>query len=113
MGGNRSKTSKAIMAFESVKAMFEKFIVKASEEEEEEEEEEEGEEEEPVDLHEVWFEECKNSSKCSNLKGVLDECSERVKGKSKTTETCFEELIDLIHCADKCLKTKSLFKHLK
>ncbi|KAA0189607.1 hypothetical protein HAZT_HAZT007243 [Hyalella azteca] len=52
------------------------------------------------DPHDVLKEKCTATSTCTALKEKLDECSDRVNSKSNTTETCYEELIDLIQCVD-------------
>jgi len=49
---------------------------------------------------------------CEKYKSKLDTCNERVNSRSKTTETCFEELLDLMHCMDHCASEK-LFSKLK
>ena len=41
-------------------------------------------------------------SHCTSYKAKLDECNDRVKSKNKTTETCFEEILDFYHCVDHC-----------
>ena len=46
---------------------------------------------------------CQNSHHCEPMKALLDECNERVSGKSKTEETCTQELFDFIHCVDHCV----------
>ncbi|CAI8051160.1 Cytochrome b-c1 complex subunit 6, mitochondrial [Geodia barretti] len=71
-----------------------------------------GEEEDPEDPQEVLREKCGETKKCLALREKLDTCSERVSSKSKTSETCTEELFDFIHCIDHCA-AKSLLKHLK
>ena len=48
-------------------------------------------------------EKCSELAKCSSLKEKLDSCSERVSGKSNTTEDCTEELFDFVHCIDHCV----------
>merc|ERR1712215_60943 len=83
-----------------------------AEEEAAEEEEEEEEEEDLVDPHDTLKEKCDASPHCAGLKGILAECTERVEGKSETTETCFEEMIDFLHCVDHCVQPQ-LFKLLK
>ncbi|KAF5293809.1 hypothetical protein FQA39_LY03294 [Lamprigera yunnana] len=42
----------------------------------------------------------------------LDKCTARVTSKSKTTETCVQELYDLVEFVDACV-AKELFLHLK
>ena len=39
---------------------------------------------------------------CTAYKAKLDECNDRVRSKNKTTETCFEEILDFYHCVDHC-----------
>merc|ERR1719357_77706 len=81
-------------------------------EEVEEEEEEEEEEEDIVDPHETAKERCQERSECVSLKDKLDECNTRVEGKTRTSETCVEEIIDWLHCVDECA-AKNLFSKLK
>jgi len=47
-----------------------------------------------------------------SLKDKLDECNTRVEGKTRTSETCVEEIIDWLHCVDECA-AKNLFSKLK
>ncbi len=42
----------------------------------------------------------------------LDECNDRVNSKTKTTETCLEEVMDFYHCVDHCAGPK-IFAKLK
>ena len=49
---------------------------------------------------------------CASAKARLDECNDRVTAKSKTSETCFEEILDFYHCVDHCAATK-IFQHVK
>lgn len=49
---------------------------------------------------------------CSNLFQKLTECNDRVNSRKKTTESCAEELLDMLHCRDHCA-TDKIFKHLK
>ena len=42
----------------------------------------------------------------------LDACSDRVTAKNKTSETCFEEILDFYHCVDHCA-APLIFQHLK
>lgn len=63
----------------------------------------EEEEEDPVDPREELDEKCGDTLKCSKLREVMDECTERVNSKSNTTETCVQELFDFIHCVDHCV----------
>ena len=64
---------------------------------------EEDEEEDLVDPKEEVTEQCMEVPKCVKLKEVMDECSDRVDSKSKTTETCTQELFDFMHCVDHCV----------
>ena len=50
-------------------------------------------------------------SHCTALKAKLDECNDRVQSKNKTTETCFEEILDFYHCVDHCAAS-DIFKVL-
>jgi len=82
-----------------------------AEEEAEPEEEEEEDEEDLVDPAELIKENC-TSAHCQSLKDRLDTCNERVKSKTKTTETCYEEVLDFYHCMDHCAG-KEIFKNVK
>jgi ubiquinol-cytochrome c reductase subunit 6 len=82
--------------FQSIRSSF---VVKAEEDEE------------LVDAQEVIREKCK-TSKCQQLAERLDSCNARVSSRKKTTETCYEEIIDLMHCVDHCA-AKPLFSKLK
>lgn len=94
--------SNLVMAAEKV----EKIVPKLKAEEEEEEEDEE-----PVDMAVIIKEKC-GEEHCSKYKDRLDECNQRVKSKTETTETCFEEILDFYHCVDHCA-AKDIFKHVK
>jgi ubiquinol-cytochrome c reductase subunit 6 len=86
--------------------------LKAEEDDEpEEEEEEEEDEEDLIDPATAIKEACAENA-CTSYKARLDECEERVKSKTKTTETCFEEILDFYHCVDHCA-AKDIFKHVK
>ncbi|XP_045112482.1 cytochrome b-c1 complex subunit 6, mitochondrial-like isoform X2 [Portunus trituberculatus] len=67
------------------------------------------EEEDPLD---DLKESCGTSNHCAHLNEKLTTCNDRVNSRSKTEETCSEELFDYLHCVDHCL-TESLFKKLK
>lgn len=70
-------------------------------------------EEEIVDPLAIAREKCSNEPKCLNFKKRLDKCTKRVTDNAgKTDETCFEEIIDLVHCVDHCA-TRGLFNKLK
>merc|ERR1712107_781247 len=88
----------------------ENFIPRVKAEEGQEEQEEE-EEEDLIDPATEIKENCADSA-CAAAKSRLDECNERVNSKSKTTETCFEEIIDFYHCVDHCAAPK-IFQHVK
>jgi len=70
------------------------------------------EDEELVDPYEKLRDECRATSKCSAMLEKLNSCNDRVNSKSKTSETCVEEVIDYFHCVDHCA-AKNLFKFLK
>jgi ubiquinol-cytochrome c reductase subunit 6 len=61
------------------------------------------EEEDPVDHQEVLIEKCSELAKCSKFREELDTCNERVTSKTKTSETCEQELFDFVHCVDHCV----------
>ncbi|KAI8442217.1 hypothetical protein MSG28_005798 [Choristoneura fumiferana] len=73
---------------------------------------EEVEEEDLVDPQVELRESCSQKPDSQNMWGKYQECSDRVNSRSKTTETCEEELIDYLQVLDKCV-TKDLFKRLK
>lgn len=64
-----------------------------------------------VDPHDTLKEECANKH-CKQLLAKLEECNNRVNSKTETTETCSEELFDLLHCVDHCVAPK-IFSKLK
>lgn len=68
--------------------------------------------EEIVDPLAVRREKCQQEPQCTKLKLRLDKCTARVNKAEKTEETCFEEVIDYVHCVDKCAIT-GLFSKLK
>merc|ERR1711915_219630 len=87
------------------------FTTVKAEEDDEPEEEEEEDEEDLVDPATAIKEACADNH-CTSYKARLDECEERVKSKNKTTETCFEEILDFYHCVDHCA-AQDIFKHVK
>ncbi|XP_056648820.1 cytochrome b-c1 complex subunit 6, mitochondrial [Diorhabda carinulata] len=99
---------------------FDKFLkfpkllsVKAQDEEEGQEGGGEEEEEvELVDPQETLREQCKANAHCLKLAEKYQACNDRVNSKSHTTETCVEELFDLMHAVDHCV-SKDLFSKLK
>ncbi|XP_023340981.1 cytochrome b-c1 complex subunit 6, mitochondrial [Eurytemora carolleeae] len=82
--------------------------VKAEEGQQEEEPEDE---EDLVDPVANVKENCAETT-CSTAKARLDECNERVISKTKTSETCFEEVLDFYHCVDHCAAPQ-IFHHVK
>lgn len=91
--------------FEKLSSIFSSSMTVKAEEEDEEEEED------LVDPATAIKEACAENN-CAALKAKLDECNDRVRGKTKTTETCFEEILDFYHCVDHCA-AKDVFKHVK
>ena len=69
------------------------------------------EEEELVDPQDVLREQCKTEH-CQSFVDKLEACNTRVSSKKQTTETCYEELIDFMHCVDHCA-SQTLFAKLK
>ena len=55
--------------------------------------------------------ECKKAH-CENYVTKLETCNARESSMKKTEETCYEELLDLLHCVDHCA-SKALFSKLK
>ena len=74
-------------------------------------EEEEEDEEDLVDPASLIKENCAESH-CTSMKAKLDEYNDRVTSKTKTTETCFEEILDFYHCVDHCAAS-SVFNQVK
>ena len=64
---------------------------------------EEEEEEDVVDPQDELKEKCAELSKCSKMRERLDECNDRVSSRTKTMETCTEEMFDFVHCVDHCV----------
>jgi ubiquinol-cytochrome c reductase subunit 6 len=88
---------------DSIMSLFRKFfpVVRAQEEEE------------LVDPGVVLKEKCSATDKHTvQLKARLEECNNRVSGKSQTSETCTEELFDYLHALDHCVSQR-LFSQLK
>ncbi|XP_033216489.1 cytochrome b-c1 complex subunit 6, mitochondrial [Belonocnema kinseyi] len=69
-------------------------------------------EEEIVDPQKVLRETCAQEKKCISLQDKLNTCTDRVNSRSKTEETCMEELVDYVSCVDHCV-SKTLFSKLK
>lgn len=57
-------------------------------------------------------EQCKSKGNIDALYNKYQACNDRVNSRSKTTETCIEELFDYIHELDHCV-AHSLFSKLK
>lgn len=55
---------------------------------------------------------CKEDKHAIELAEKYQACNDRVNSRSKTTETCAEELFDLMHAIDHCV-AKDLFSKLK
>uniref|UniRef100_T1KWV3 Ubiquinol-cytochrome C reductase hinge domain-containing protein n=1 Tax=Tetranychus urticae TaxID=32264 RepID=T1KWV3_TETUR len=72
--------------------------------------EEPEEEEELVDPLDTLRDKCKPH--CKELQAKMDTCNIRVRSKKETTESCWEEMMDWMHCIDHCA-SKDLFKYLK
>lgn len=76
-----------------------------------EEEDEEEEEEEIEDPYPEIYEQCQNSSGCSEVRHHFEECQERVtEGKGYEGEDCVEEFFHLAHCALECAAPKLFAK---
>ncbi|XP_075246540.1 cytochrome b-c1 complex subunit 6, mitochondrial-like [Convolutriloba macropyga] len=60
-------------------------------------------EEDLVDPMDTLRDSCKAQANCNALSEKLDACSSRVESRSKNTEECIEEMLDLIHCVDDCV----------
>ena len=63
-----------------------------------------------MDPQEVLREKCGATAKCTALQETLDVCNARVSGKTKTTETCEQELCDFVHCVDHCVSSHLTLK---
>lgn len=48
---------------------------------------------------------CAESKECLKVKQELETCNQRVNSRSKTEETCVQELIDFLECRDKCVSS--------
>lgn len=55
------------------------------------------------DAQEVLRQQCAEKKECASLKERLDACNARVESRTKTSETCVEEVIDFMHCVDHCV----------
>ncbi|XP_004524244.1 cytochrome b-c1 complex subunit 6, mitochondrial [Ceratitis capitata] len=72
----------------------------------------EDEEAELVDPQSALREKCQSNGNIQALYSKYQECNDRVNGKSKTTETCMEELFDYVTELDHCA-SHHLFSKLK
>ena len=50
-------------------------------------------------------ESCAEKGECAKLFQELEICNQRVASKSKTEETCVQELFDFLECRDKCVSS--------
>ena len=73
---------------------------------------EEEEEEELEDIQDKLKDACRETKECIKAKEIYDSCATRVNSRSKTEETCHEEMMDYMHCVDHCV-AKTLFSKLK
>ncbi|ALC39711.1 CG30354 [Drosophila busckii] len=65
-----------------------------------------------VDPQQALREKCQTKNHIEALYKKYEECNDRVNGRSKTTETCMEELFDYVSELDHCV-AHSLFSKLK
>ncbi|ETN82322.1 Cyclin protein [Necator americanus] len=61
--------------------------------------------EEGVDQLSQWRERC--GDHVADFKAILEECNDRVNGRSQTEETCHQEMTDYIHHLDECAFPKA------
>ncbi|XP_030370561.1 cytochrome b-c1 complex subunit 6, mitochondrial [Scaptodrosophila lebanonensis] len=69
-------------------------------------------EEDLVDPQTALREKCQTKGHIESLYTKYQECNDRVNSRSKTTETCMEELFDYVAELDHCV-AHSLFSKLK
>ncbi|XP_063718143.1 cytochrome b-c1 complex subunit 6, mitochondrial-like [Symsagittifera roscoffensis] len=69
-------------------------------------------EEDLVDPLDTLRDSCKDMKTCHGLNEKLEACTQRVEGRSKNTEECIEEMLDLVHCVDKCV-SEEIHHHWK
>merc|ERR1711909_246369 len=111
MGGAQQENTMAIDELRNHEDDPEDEEAEAEAEAEEEEEDEDEELEDPMD---GLKEECGSSNACAPHAEKYSTCNDRVNGRSKTGETCDEELIDYLHCVDHCLAaSNNLWTKLK
>ncbi|XP_026473912.1 cytochrome b-c1 complex subunit 6, mitochondrial-like [Ctenocephalides felis] len=70
------------------------------------------EEEELVDPQQALREKCAEEHHPKSLFEKYQTCNDRVNSRTKTEETCSEELFDYLHALDHCV-TKTLWSKLK
>ncbi|VDI42449.1 cytochrome b-c1 complex subunit 6, mitochondrial-like isoform X1 [Mytilus galloprovincialis] len=70
------------------------------------------EDDEPEDIQVTIKESCQQNAECVKYKDALDSCNARVSSRKETEETCYEEVLDYVHCVDHCV-AKNLFNKLK
>lgn len=73
------------------------------EEDQDEEDDDDEDEEDLEDPLEQLKETCGDLPSCSKLKMEFESCNERVNSRSRTEETCVQELFDFLECQDKCV----------
>ncbi|EDV30142.1 uncharacterized protein Dana_GF23099, isoform A [Drosophila ananassae] len=69
-------------------------------------------EEDLVDPQATLREKCQTKGHIESLYNKYQECNDRVNGRSRTSETCMEELFDYVAELDHCV-AHSLFNKLK
>ncbi|KAJ8964965.1 hypothetical protein NQ314_004482 [Rhamnusium bicolor] len=70
------------------------------------------EEEELEDPQQTLRDKCRETEHCKHLAELYETCNDRVRSRTRTTETCTEELFNLLHAIDHCV-TPELFSKLK
>jgi len=69
-------------------------------------------EEELVDAQQELRDKCSGEPHAAHLLDRYQACNNRVNSRSKTAETCTEELFEYLHALDHCV-VKTLFSRLK
>ena len=57
------------------------------------------------DIQDKLKDACRETKECIKAKEIYDSCATRVNSRSKTEETCHEEMMDYVHCVDHCVST--------
>jgi ubiquinol-cytochrome c reductase subunit 6 len=57
------------------------------------------------DIQDKLKDACRETKECIKAKEIYDSCATRVNSRSKTEETCHEEMMDYMHCVDHCVST--------